>query len=168
MTKEESLILDSKQIDQKIKRMAFEIYEENFKEKEIFLAGVKPQGLILAKSLGKKLEEISSLKVNIVEVELDKANPADSEIHMSIDPKELAKKVLVLVDDVLHTGKTFAYSMRPLLSQNLKKIEVAVLVNRCHSNFPIHSSYTGYELSTTINEHVTVVLSGKNKKVYLE
>jgi len=160
--------LDNKQIDQKIKRMAFEIYEENFKEKEIYLAGVKPQGLILAKALGKKLKEVSKLDVKIIEIDLNKANPADSEIKMSIDPQELERKVLVLVDDVLYTGKTFAYSMRPLLSQNLKKIEVAVLVNRCHSNFPIHSSYTGYELSTTINEHVTVILSGKNKKVFLE
>ena len=167
MTKEESLILTSNQIDQKIKRMAYEIYEQNFKEKKLYLAGVKPQGLILAKALGKKLTEISKIVVEIVEIDLDKSNPAASEIKWSVDPKDLSKKVIVLVDDVLHTGKTFAYSMRPLLSQNLKKIEVAVLVNRCHSNFPIHSSYTGYELSTTITEHVQVVLTGKDKGVYL-
>ena len=167
MTKEESLILNATQIDQKIKRMAYEIYEQNFKEKRIYLAGVKPQGLILAKALGKWLDEISKMNVEIVEIDLDKSEPAKSEIKMSIEPEDFSGKVIVLVDDVLNTGKTFAYSLRPLLSQNLKKIEVAVLVNRCHSNFPIHSNYTGYELSTTITEHVNVVLKGKDKGVYL-
>ncbi len=66
-----------------------------------------------------------------------------------------------------HTGKTLAYGMRPFLETEVKSIEVAVLVNRSHTIFPIHPNYTGYELATTITEHVEVTL-GKEASVYLK
>lgn len=162
-----NLILTDKQIDQKIKRIAYEIYEQNFKEKSIFLAGIVPSGLELAKKLVMKIEEISPLDVNLVQVKINKKDPSRGEIEIDRKISDLKDKVVILVDDVLNTGKTFAYSMRPFLSVQVKKIEVAVLVNRSHTNFPILSNYTGYEISTTINEHINVMLSGKDKGVYL-
>jgi pyrimidine operon attenuation protein/uracil phosphoribosyltransferase len=80
--------------------------------------------------------------------------------------KELKKKCVVLVDDVLNTGRTLAYGLKPFLNIEVKKIEVAVLVHRSHPTFPLTPTYTGYELSTTLTEHVEVVL-GKKTAVYL-
>jgi pyrimidine operon attenuation protein/uracil phosphoribosyltransferase len=166
MVMDKSLILDSDQVKQKIRRMAYEMYEHNFKEKNIVLAGIEGQGYVLAKLLVKELESISPLKVKLVKISLDKSAPQQSEVTLDCDSKSLQKKCIVVIDDVLNTGRTFAYGLKPFLDIEVKKIEVAVLVNRSHTLFPIYPQYTGYKLSTTINDHVEVTL-GKESAVYL-
>jgi pyrimidine operon attenuation protein/uracil phosphoribosyltransferase len=167
MIAEKSLILDSDQVKQKIRRMAFEIYEHNFNEKNIVIAGIDGQGYVLAKLLIKQVESISPLEVKLVKISLDKLAPQQSDITLDCDLKELKKKIIILVDDVLNTGRTFTYGMKPLLNIEVKKIETAVLINRGHSLFPILTQYTGYELSTTIKDHIEVILKKDEMAVYL-
>jgi pyrimidine operon attenuation protein / uracil phosphoribosyltransferase len=166
MTAEKSLILDAVQVTQKIRRMTYEIYEHNFKEKNIVIAGIEGPGYVLAKMLVKEIEQISPIKAKLVKVDLDKSAPQQTEVQLDCDVKSLQKKCIILVDDVLNTGRTFAYGMKPFLDIEVKKIEIAVLVNRSHTLFPVYPQYTGYELSTTIRDHVEVVL-GKESAVYL-
>lgn len=165
MIADKTLILDTRQVKQKIKRMAYEIFEHNFKEKGIVIAGIEGQGHILAKLLAKEVENISPLEIKLVKISLDKLAPQQSEIKLDCDLKELKKKCIILVDDVLNTGRTFAYGMKPFLTIEVKKIETAVLVNRSHTLFPIYPQYTGYELATTLKDHVEVNLS--DETVYL-
>ena len=165
-TLEKSQVLDKTQVEQKIRRIAFEIYEHNFKEKEIVVGGIDGQGYLLAQLIAEELESISPIKVQLVKVSLDKLAPQQSEVAVDCAAKEFKKKCIVLVDDVLNTGKTIAFGMKPFLSVEVKKIEVAVLVNRSHTLFPVLPTYTGFELSTTLNERVEVVL-GKKAAVYL-
>lgn len=167
MVVEKNLILDAAQIRQKIKRMAFEIYENNFKEKSIVVAGIEGQGYVLAKLLCREIEAIAPVKTILVKLSIDKELPQQSEVTLDTDMKEIRKKCIILVDDVLNTGRTFAYSLKPFLNIEVKKIEIAVLVNRSHTLFPVYSQYTGYELATTLREHVEVVL-GKENAVYLK
>jgi pyrimidine operon attenuation protein / uracil phosphoribosyltransferase len=165
MVADKTLILDKRQVRQKIKRMAYEIYEHNFKEKNIVLAGIDGQGYILAKLLAKEVEGISPLEIKLVKVSLDKLAPQQSEVKLDCELKDLKKKCIVLVDDVLNTGRTFAYGMKPFLMIEVKKIETAVLVNRSHTLFPIYPQYTGYQLATTLKDHVEVNLA--EETVYL-
>lgn len=167
MVTEKNLILDANQVKQKIRRMAFEIYEHNFKEKSIVVAGIDGQGYVLAKLLAKEVQAISPIEVTLVKVSLDKLTPQQGEVELDCDVKEVKKKCIILVDDVLNTGRTLAYGLKPFLDTEVKKIETAVLVNRSHTLFPIYPQYTGYELSTTIKEHVEVLL-GKESAVYLK
>lgn len=167
-TTEKDLILDESQVDQKIRRIAYEIYENNFDEKKIYIAGVLGPGYVLAKKIKKDLKKISEIEVELLKIMIDKENPSKNEIILDTDLKEVQNKVVILVDDVQYTGKTFAYSMRPFLNIKVKKIEVAVLVNRAHPAFPIAPTYTGYELSTTIHDHIQVVLDDGKKGVYLQ
>ena len=160
------LLLNSSEINQKIKRMAYEILEDNFSEKKIILAGICEQGELLAKQLAKHLEEISSLEIIITRIDLDKSHPFRQAADTIKADLKIENTVIIMVDDVLHTGKTIAYGMKPLLNKKVKKIEVAVLVDRSHTAFPIKATYIGYELSTTLSDHITVVLKGK-KGVYL-
>src|SRR5688572_10552305 len=166
MIAERSLILDAAQVKQKIRRMAYEIYEHNFKEKNIIMAGIEGQGYVLAKLLVKEVESISPVKATLVKVSLDKSAPQQSEVVLDCEIKSLKKKCIILVDDVLNTGRTFIYGLKPFLDIEVKKIEIAVLVNRSHTLFPVYPQYTGYELSTTIRDHVEVNL-GKEIAVYL-
>lgn len=166
MVSERSLILDAGQVRQKIRRMAYEIYEHNFNEKSVVIAGIEGHGYTLAKLLIREVESISPLKTLLVKVTLDKSAPQQSEVTLDCNVKDLQKKCIILVDDVLNTGRTFAYGLKPFLDIEVKKIETAVLVNRSHTLFPIYPQYTGYELATTIREHVEVTL-GKETAVYL-
>ena|SRR5436190_5737597 len=166
MTAQKNLVLEDSQVRHKIRRMAFEIFENNFEEKAIVLAGIEGQGYSLAQLIEKELKSVSHLQVSTTKVIIDKAAPEESEVTLSVNADQLEKKTIIIVDDVLNTGRTLAYAMKPFLCIEVKKIEVAVLVNRSHPLFPIQPSYTGYELSTTLTEHVEVVL-GKKAGVYL-
>lgn len=163
---DKTLVLNSTQIEQKIRRIAFQIYENNSAEKSIVLAGIDGQGYLLAQLLAKVLSSIAPLSTTIVKVTLDKLAPQQGEVGLDCEPGEVKKKCIVLIDDVLNTGRTLAYGMKPFLSIEVKKIEVAVLVNRSHTLYPILPQYTGYELSTTLKDHVEVKL-GKESSVYL-
>ncbi|HET7180336.1 MAG TPA: phosphoribosyltransferase family protein [Chryseosolibacter sp.] len=166
MVSERSLILDAVQVGQKIRRMAYEIYEHNFNEKSIVFAGIEGQGYTLAELLVREVESISPIKTLLVKVTLDKSAPQQTDVTLDCNVKDLQKKCIILVDDVLNTGRTFAYGLKPFLNIEVKKIETAVLVNRSHTLFPIYPQYTGYELATTIRDHVEVSL-GKDTAVYL-
>ena len=166
MVSERSLILDSEQVRQKIRRMAYEIYEHNFNEKVIVMAGIDGQGYVLAGLLIKEVESISPIKTILVKVTLDKSAPQQSDVTLDCNIRDVKKKCIILVDDVLNTGRTLAYGLKPFLNIEVKKIETAVLVNRSHALFPIYPQFTGYELATTIRDHVEVIL-GKETAVYV-
>jgi pyrimidine operon attenuation protein/uracil phosphoribosyltransferase len=166
MVEEKTIILNATQVGQKIKRIAYEIYEHNFKEKTIILAGIDGQGYVLAKLLAKEIKSISPIEVKLFKVTLDKLAPQQSEVTLDTDLSEARKKCIILVDDVHNTGRTLAYGLKPFLNIEVKKIETAVLVNRSHGLFPVYPQYTGFQLTTTINDHVEVNL-GKETAVYL-
>lgn len=166
MNKTKTLVLNHRQISQKITRMAYEIYERNASESSIVFAGITGMGYQLAESLAGALKEISPLEVTVLEIILDKSDVTRGEVSLSSN-SNLANKCIVVVDDVLNTGKTLVYALLPFLESSVKKIEVAVLVNRSHKLFPVSPDYTGLELATTLSEHITVDLSSQNHTVHL-
>lgn len=166
MTKEKSLVLDAAQVNQKIKRIAYEMYENNFSEKSVVLAGIDGQGYLFAQLLQKELKKISDLNVSLLKIKLDKSAKTQTVTEVVGDLKEVKKKSVIIIDDVLNTGRTLAYAFKPFLETEVKKIEVAVLVNRSNTLFPVSPTYTGYELATTLSDHVEVKL-GKDAAVYL-
>ncbi|MCO4294031.1 phosphoribosyltransferase [Solitalea sp. MAHUQ-68] len=161
-------ILDKKQIQQKIDRIAIQILEDNFEETEIVLAGIVPRGNTLAQRLKKVIESIGGLKVQLVNVELEKTSSSlNATTDISID--ECKNKVIVVVDDVLNTGRTLVYGLGLFLNIPTKKVRTVVLVDRSHKLFPIHNDFVGLELSTVAQEHIDVVLGveGQEDAVYL-
>lgn len=166
MSENKTLVLNHKQIQQKIIRIAYEIYERNVREEELIFAGLTGMGYVLAELIADKLKEISPLRVTLIEVLLDKANPKINEITTSGEGPFTGKSI-IMVDDVLNTGKTLAYSLHPFLEYGVKKIEVAVLVNRSHKLYPVSPDYTGFELATTLSEHITVKLQDQDSTVHL-
>ncbi len=162
-----NIILDEAQILQKIKRMAYEIFERHFNEKNLIVVGIFEQGYHLAELLTEELSSIAPFKVILVKMQIDKQNPVNSEVTLDIEKEKFDGAPVLLVDDVLNTGKTMAYCLRPFLNRDIDGLEIAVLVNRSHKQFPISANYQGYELATTINEHIEVVLDHKKKYAFL-
>ena len=163
----DNLILNKKQVMQKVIRIAYEIYENNYKEKRLVIAGISGEGFKLASLLMKELKKIAPFELMLIRVDIDKKNPAKSEIGINCDLNTLHRSCLVLVDDVLNTGRIFLHSLKPFLNIDVKKIQTAVLVNRQHKLFPVSADFTGYELSTTLNDHIQVILDREQFGVYL-
>ena len=161
-----TLVLDKKQVQQKLDRLAWQIYEQNYKEKEIIIAGIADRGVLLAKKLADKLMEISNIKVKLSAIKVDKDHPFYKDIEVDIQEKEYKNKVIILVDDVLNSGKTLMYGAKYFLSVPLKRLSTIVLVDRNHNRFPIKADFVGLSLSTTLKEHISVELE-KNAGVYL-
>jgi len=168
MAETQVLILNKQQIAQKINRIAYQILEDNIDEKEIVLAGIWDRGYKLALRLQAVLEEIASFKIVMLRVDLEKQS---SKLVAKTDLSESIwkNKVIILVDDVLNSGKTLAYGLGVFLNTPHKKIRTAVLVDRSHKIFPIATDFVGLELSTILKEHVDVVMDveGEEDRVYL-
>ena len=162
-----SEVLNHKQIGQKITRMAFEIYERNIHSTGVVFAGITGMGTSLSRLLATELRRISPLSVEELEVFLDKKSVSTSEIDLSAQ-LDLQGKTIIMVDDVLNTGKTLVYAMKPFLDREIQKMEIAVLVNRSHGLFPLKPDYTGFELATTLSEHIRVDFSENNYSVHLD
>lgn len=162
----QNLILNPVQINHKIKRIAYQIYETFSNEKEIVIAGINGNGYVFAQEIAKVFEEISPIKVLICEVKMDKKNPMDK-VGTSLSSEEYENKSIVLVDDVLHSGTTLVYGVKHFLEVPLKKLKTAVLVDRNHKKYPIKVDFKGLSLSTSLQEHVSVSFDKEDYGVYL-
>ena len=165
MSTTQTLVLNAQQMSQKIQRMAWEIYEQNHAEKVIVVAGIAKRGFVLAERIAKTLANISEIKVLLVSIRIDKDNPLETPIE--VDDIDFTNQTVVLVDDVLKSGKTLMYGSQYFMQQPLKKLTTAVLIDRNYKRYPIKADVVGLSLSTTLQEHVSVELK-KNESVYLE
>lgn len=147
-------ILTEAQIDQKLKRMAYEIWEMNSEEKEIFIIGIEETGAAVAGRIAEILKEISPLKIKYSTLVINKKSPLQEDIQLKAEA--LNNKTVVLIDDVANSGKTLLYALKPLMDFEPAKIQVAVLVDRKHKNFPVTPDIIGHSVSTTIQEHIIV------------
>lgn len=161
MTKKDAsnrvLILNKDQIIQKINRIAYQILEDNLDEKEIYIAGMGDRGFILAMKIQDVLQKIGSSDIFLLNVRLNakqEAEVTDSDGKIV----QLKNKVIILVDDVLNSGKTISYGLSAFLKESQKKIRTAVLVDRSHKVYPISTDFVGLSLATVLKEHIEVVI----------
>ena len=168
MPNNQVLILDKQQIVQKINRIAYQILEDNLDEKEIILAGIWDRGYKLAVRLKLVLETIAAFKVTLVRVDIEKQS-SKLVAKTDLPESDWKNKVIILVDDVLNSGKTLAYGLGVFLNTPHKKIRTVVLVDRSHKIFPIATDFVGLQLATILKEHVDVVMDvdGEEDRVYL-
>ena len=162
-----SIILTNEQIQNKTRRIAYQIYETNSNEKEIIIAGINGNGYVFAQNLAKILQNISEIKITLCEVKIDKKNPL-KEITTDIASKDYKNKSLVLVDDVLSSGTTLIYGIKHFLEVPLKNFKTAVLINRNHKKYPVKADFKGISLSTSMQEHISVVFEKNNSFAILE
>ncbi|MFT6211772.1 MAG: pyrimidine operon attenuation protein/uracil phosphoribosyltransferase, partial [Bacteroidia bacterium] len=136
-------------------------------EKEIILAGIVGNGFKLAELLQDRLSNFSDVKVKLVSVKVNKQDPLAINASVELEKADAEDKVVILVDDVLNSGKTLIYGIRHFLQVRLKALRTVALIDRDHKRFPIKADYVGLVLSTTLQEHIRVELEGE-MAVYLE
>lgn len=155
-----NIILHSEEIEHKIRRIAYQIYETFVDEEQVVIAGVSKNGYVIAEKITEVVREISPLEVTLCEVFINKQNPFET-VTTSIPADEYRDKGLVLVDDVLHSGSTLIYGIKHFLEVPLKKFKTAVLVDRNHKKFPVKVDFKGISLSTSLQEHVEVIVENR-------
>jgi pyrimidine operon attenuation protein/uracil phosphoribosyltransferase len=158
MDTQKKYILSKEVVEKKLRRMAYEILENNIDEKEIILAGIRESGSVVARVIQKVLGEISSIKTELITISLDKKEPTDVSLSKSFDFNE---KVIIVIDDVSNSGKTLLYALKPFIVFHPKKIQILVLVERTHTSFPVRPDYVGLSIATTIQEHIFVEVKGE-------
>jgi pyrimidine operon attenuation protein/uracil phosphoribosyltransferase len=163
----QTLILNKTEIANKIRRIAYQIYEANVNEKEIIIAGIDKKGYLLAERIAKVFSEISNKNVGLCRVTIDKRHPLDP-IKSSMSEEQYQNKSLVIVDDVLNTGSTLMYVVKHFLNVSLKQLKTVVLVDRNHKKYPIKVDFKGISLSTSIQDRIKVSFSKAGDTAYLE
>lgn len=155
------IILDQTQINNKIHRMAMEIYERHSLDQTIHFIGINNKGFFLAKKLCEVVNKLSPLQIRLSQLIILPSNPLANDV--SIIPESLSKDGdnIILVDDVMNTGRTLFYACGALMNHLPKKVEVAVLVLRMHKSFPIHVDYYGLRLATTIKQNIEVMVQNQ-------
>lgn len=145
------LLMDENRVQRSVNRMAHQIAEENRDQSDILLVGIKERGHTIASLLGKKLKGLTKRKIAIQQLGVE----ADHTTHF--DVPDLQFPYVVLVDDVIFSGRTMLAALQALLDKiQPEKVRTAVLVDRGHRTYPVDASYAGMELPTKLNEHVEV------------
>lgn len=161
------VILSSREINQKIERLAHQLIENCFDQSEIYLGAIKGNGVELAERLSSIIEKNSDITPNTFTISVNKEEPWNESIILSTEKSNLKNAFIVLVDDVLNSGKTMQYALVEILQFPTKAIKTVALVDRKHRRFPIKADFVGLSLSTTLKERVEVDLSINNEKAYL-
>jgi pyrimidine operon attenuation protein/uracil phosphoribosyltransferase len=162
----QNIILNNQEIKHKITRIAYQIYETFVDEEEIVIGGIASNGFVFAKKIATELEKISTIKVVLCEVFINKQN-VNAPITTSLSVEQYQNKGLILVDDVLNSGTTLIYGVKHFLEVPLKKLKTAVLIDRNHKKYPVKADFKGISLSTSLQEHVQVVFDDKGDYAYL-
>lgn len=160
-------ILDQQQIQQKITRLGHQLIEVAFDQEVIYLGGIVGNGYVLAQLLADVIAQNSALRVVCFEIKLNKDEPWSEAITFSIDQKDLKYSYIILIDDVVNSGKTMQYALLKFLEQATKAIKTVALIDRQHRRYPIKTDFAGLSLSTTLKNHVEVDFNKSNAKVFL-
>ena len=161
MTSTKNYILDAPTAARKLRRMAFEILEKNTDAPGIVLAGIRESGSVIARNIQQLLAEISDLPVELITITLDKKHP--SAVTLSRQ-ENFDDKIIIVTDDVVNSGKTLLYALKPFLEFHPAKIQTLVLVERSHKAFPVKPDYVGLSIATTLQEHIYVEVEGNEVK----
>lgn len=161
-----TLVLDHDRVQRKLMRIAAQLHEEHFEEKSLVLVGIAPRGLELAERLKHLIEGNKGPACEVIALELDKTDPLGGAIRIAAPESAFKDRTVVLVDDVLMSGRTLMHAAAHLVRTPLKRLTTVVLVDRRHRGFPIRADIVGLTLSTTMQEHISVEL-GRKDAVYL-
>ena len=164
--KEKAQLMDEKAIGRAITRISHEIIERNKGIEDVVLVGIKTRGVPIADRIGKKIQQIEGASVNSGEVDITlyrddlKKIDVDPVINGSNVQFSIDDKIVILVDDVLYTGRTVRSALDAIIDIGRPKaIQLAVLVDRGHRELPIRADYVGKNVPTSKGEIISVKLS---------
>lgn len=162
-----NIILTNEQIERIVKRIAFQVLEDNLHAEKIFFAGISTTGYKFAERLIEAFKQVSQIPIHLLEIKINKQQQATQPVQVNADLSLVKDEVVFIIDDVLNSGKTLTYAMLPFLNADAKKVRTILLVDRDHRNYPVHADFVGIRLATTLQQHIAVCLDRGNENVIL-
>ncbi len=157
------IILDADHLRRSLTRISFEIIEQNKELENVCIVGIKTRGISLAKRIVARIQELENVRLNVGEIDIsyfrddDKVNKNAEIPHLDFDIKN---KTVILVDDVLYTGRTIRAALDTLMHiSRPQKIKLACLIDRGHRELPIRPDYVGKNIPTAQDEKIIVHLN---------
>jgi pyrimidine operon attenuation protein/uracil phosphoribosyltransferase len=158
----QNLILDNSDVENKIQRIGLEILEDNIDESKITLFGISDNGKLIAQKLVTQINKISDIEIVLIEVVIENGPIAYNGEFNILDES------IVIIGDVSQTGRTLQLVISNLMQHKPSKIKTSVIINRDQTMYPVKIDYAGLRLSTSVNEHVDVIVDKKTRlSVYL-
>jgi pyrimidine operon attenuation protein/uracil phosphoribosyltransferase len=163
-------IIKASKINQIIERLAYQIAEHHSESKELILLGIESSGYILAHQIFELLNPIiPNVSLHLNKLTINKKNPLEKSIDLDADIHFFENKSIIVVDDVINSGRTLFYALRPFFLIDIQMLQTLVLVERKYKRFPISADYVGVSLNTTFKEHIEVICeNGKVSSVSLK
>lgn len=170
--KKKTEILDAAAINRALTRMSHEILEKNKGGENLILIGIKTRGVPLAKSIQEKIKQIEDIEVPLGELDITmyrddlekKNNHEDPQINSVSINMDITDKQVILIDDVLYTGRTVRAAMDAVMDVGRPAaIQLGTLVDRGHRELPIRADYVGKNIPTSEQEIVVVQLSEEDQ-----
>ncbi len=164
-------IMDSSAVARAMKRIAHEILEKNGGCKDIYFAGIKRGGIPIAHILSNNIYEIEGVRIPVGIIDTvphrdDRRNIPVPQISTSDIPFDISGKKVIMVDDVLYTGRTVRAAMEALMSYGRPAgIQLAVLIDRGHRELPIRGDYVGKNIPTSRTETIKVEIQAEEGKM---
>ena len=167
--KTKAIIMDEKAIDRALFRISHEIIERNKGVENLVIIGIKTRGWPLALRLVDKIEKIEGSKVPVFPLDItyyrdDYEKDDRAPMLVKAFDYDIKDKTVVLVDDVLYTGRTVRAALDAIVDQGRpKNVELAVLIDRGHRELPIRADFIGKNVPTSRSERISVLLSEVDK-----
>ena len=171
-------VVDQVTMKRALTRITYEIIERNQTIQDVVLIGIKTRGIYIASRVADRLKQLEGIEVPVGELDITlyrddkKETPAEAELHSSDIPVSLEGKEVILIDDVLYTGRTIRAAMDAVMDYGRpRKISLAVLVDRGHRELLIRADYVGKNIPTAKTEEILVEmqeLDGKDRIMILK
>ncbi|WP_425277858.1 bifunctional pyr operon transcriptional regulator/uracil phosphoribosyltransferase PyrR [Enterococcus faecalis] len=161
-------VVDAVTMKRALTRISYEIIERNKGIQDIVLVGIKTRGIYIAQRLAKRLKQLEDIDVPVGELDItlyrdDVKDMEEPELHSSDVPVSIEGKEVILVDDVLYTGRTIRAAMDAVMDLGRpRKISLAVLVDRGHRELPIRADYVGKNIPTSKTEEIIVEMEERD------
>ena len=168
-----TVILDAERIQRCVQRIARHILEDHHGATRLVVAAIDGQGTVLAQRITAELKQIDAPETHACVIEMDKDAPLDHPMGVvdadgaPFDQSIMKEAVVIVVDDVLNSGRTLLYGLAHILPARPRHVGICVLVDRIHRRFPVRADYVGQSLSTNLKAHIDVQLSGPGPDVAL-
>lgn len=155
-------VVDAVTMKRALTRITYEIIERNHGIEDLVLVGIKTRGIYIAKRIAERLQQLEGIAVPVGELDItlyrdDAKKEDDPTVHASDIPVNLEGKEVIVVDDVLFTGRTIRAALDAIMDFGRpRKISLAVLVDRGHRELPIRADYVGKNIPTSLAEEIIV------------
>lgn len=155
-------VVDAVTMKRALTRITYEIIERNRGIDNLVLVGIKTRGIYIAQRIAERLKQLEGVEVPVGELDItlyrdDKKSEDDPEIHSSDIPMAIDGKEVILIDDVLFTGRTIRAALDAIMDIGRpKRISLAVLVDRGHRELPIRADFVGKNIPTALSEEIIV------------